>query len=82
MVWAIKAEIIENEIGSNVYNVGMYFLQRGITRKRNPEKVIESVEKDFKSKRSSLKNKILKMLEKSGSSIKEIKEITSEDYAN
>ena len=73
-----KAEIIENEIGSNVYNVGMHFIQRGINRERNPEKVIDSVEKDFKAKRNTLKNKILKMLEKSGSSIKEIKEITSE----
>ncbi len=78
MVWSIKAEIIENEIGSNVYNVGMYFIQRGSNRNLRSEIVIDSVEKDFKAKRASLKNKILKMLEKSGSSVKEIKEITTE----
>lgn len=78
MVWSIKAEIIENEIGSNVYNVGMYFIQRGSNRNLRSEIVIDSVEKDFKAKRTNLKNKILKMLEKSGSSIKEIKEITTE----
>ena len=80
-VWAgptIRKEIIENEIGSNVYNVGTYFIQRGSNRNREPERVIDSVEKDFKAKRASLKNKIIKMLEKSGSSIKEIREITAE----
>lgn len=80
-IWAIpsiRKEIIENEIGSNVYNVGMYFIQRGSNRNLRSEIVIDSVEKDFKAKRTSLKNKILKMLEKSGSSIKEIKEITTE----
>ena len=79
-IWAIpniRKEIIE-EIGSNVYNVGMYFIQRGSNRNLRSEIVIDSVEKDFKTKRTSLKNKILKMLEKSGSSIKEIKEITAE----
>lgn len=73
-----KAEIIENEVGSNIYSVGTYFIQRGSNRNLKSEIVIESVEKDFKAKRGNLKNKILKMLEKSGSSIKEIKEITSE----
>lgn len=73
-----KSEIIENEIGSNVYNVGTYFIQRGSNRNLRSEIVIDNVAKDFKAKRASLKNKILKMLEKSGSSIKEIKEITSE----
>lgn len=73
-----KNEIIENEIGSNVYNVGTYFIQRGSNRNLRSEIVLEYVEKDFKAKRASLKNKILKMLEKSGSSILEIKEITAE----
>lgn len=84
-VWAgptIRKEIIEHEIGSNVYNVGTYFIQRGSNRNREPERVIDSVEKDFKAKRASLKNKILKMLDKSGSFIKEIKEITSEVDGN
>lgn len=80
-VWAgpsIRKEIIEEEIGTNVYNVGNYFIQRGSNRNLRSEIVLQYVEKDFKAKRVSLKNKILKMLEKSGSSIREIKEITAE----
>ena len=80
-VWAgpsIRKEIIEEEIGTNVYNVGNYFIQRGSNRNLRSEIVLQYVEKDFKAKRASLKNKILKMLEKSGSSIREIKEITAE----
>lgn len=80
-VWAgpsIRKEIIEEEIGSNVYNVGTYLIHRGVNRDLRSEIVLEYVEKDFKTKRSNLKNKILKMLDKSGSSIREIKEITSE----
>ena len=73
-----KNEIIEEEIGTNVYNVGNYFIQRGSNRNLRSEIVLQYVEKDFKAKRASLKNKILKMLEKSGSSIREIKEITAE----
>ena len=73
-----KNEIIEKEIGSNVYNIGTYFIQRCSNRNLRPELIITTVEKDFKAKRKSLKNKIIKMLEKSGSSIREIKEITSE----
>lgn len=61
-----------------MYNVGNYFIQRGSNRNLRSEIVLQYVEKDFKAKRSSLKNKILKMLEKSGSSIREIKEITAE----
>ena len=73
-----KNEIIEKEMGSNTYNVGTYFIQRGCYRDRNSERITNEVEKDFKAKRTSLKNKILKMLEKSGNSIREIKEITAE----
>ena len=73
-----KNEIIEEEIGTNVYNVGNYFIQRGSNRNLRSEIVLQYIEKDFKAKRASLKNKILKMLEKSGSSIREIKEITAE----
>ena len=73
-----KNEIIEKEISSNVYNVGNYFIQRGSNRNLRSEIVLLYIEKDFNTKRASLKNKILKMLEKSESSIREIKEITAE----
>lgn len=76
--WSIKNEVIETEIGTNVWNVGEYFISRGYSRNKNPEKIIEFVAKDFDKKRKSLKDKIDNLVQKSGSSIKDVKEVTVE----
>ena len=74
-----KLELIEKEIGTNTYNTGMYFIQRGASRTLRTDIILNNIEKDYSKKRTSLKNKILKQIEKSGSNIKEILNIKLED---
>ena len=77
-IWAgpsIRKQIIEETIGANTYNVGKYYMQRGVNRNSRAAKVLDDVQKDFDKKRASLKNKILKSVDKCNSEIKEISEI-------
>lgn len=41
----IKQEIIENEIGSNVYNVGIYYHLRGSNRNLRSDYIVSSIKK-------------------------------------
>lgn len=75
----IKQEIIENEIGANVYNVGSYYSLRGSNRNLRADYIVSSIKKEFDKKRASLKNKIEAAATKENSSIKEFKEITRLD---
>ena len=72
---SIIKEIIEETIGTNTYNVGKYYIQRGVNRNLRAEKVLDDVQKDFNGKRIALKNKILKSCEKCNSEINEISKI-------
>lgn len=71
----IKYQIINEEIGENVYTVGTYYIQRGANRTSNV-KVIKDVNKDFDKKIKSLENKILKLA--NNDNIKEISNIWTE----
>ncbi len=75
----IKQEIVENEIGANVYNVGSYYYSRGSNRNLRADYIVSSIKKEFDKKRASLKNKIEAAATKENSSIKEFKEITRLD---
>lgn len=72
----IIQEIIENEIGTNVYNVGKYYYSRGSNRNLRADYVISSIKKAFDKKREALKNKIEATASKENSRIKEFKEIS------
>ena len=75
----IKQEIVANEIGVNVYNVGSYYSSRGSNRNLRADYIVSSIKKEFDKKRASLKNKIEAAATKENSSIKEFKEITRLD---
>jgi len=54
----IKAEVIEELIGTQVYNAAMYFIYKGASRIMRTEIITDSVKKDYDSKRASLQKKI------------------------
>lgn len=54
----VKSQVIEELIGTHVYNAGTYFQQRGVRRNLRAEMVTDSVRKDYDAKRKSLQTKI------------------------
>lgn len=71
---AIKAQVIEELIGTNVYNIAMTFIYKGASRNLRNEIIIEAVKKDYDSKRKALQTKIEKL-----AGTNEIVEISSID---
>lgn len=77
-VYAHPSELkrfIDEKIGYEVYNIGKFYQQRGVRKGLREEIVLDDVAKDYKRKRESLKNKILKLA--NGEDISSISEINT-----
>ena len=57
----IQKDVINDLVGENMYNVGLYYMQRGVSRTSRADTVTKDVEKDYNAKRLQLKSKILKL---------------------
>jgi len=60
----VHKEVISELVGENIYAAGNYYLQRGVSRTLRSSVVVNDVAKDYKSKRETLKNKIIKLSNK------------------
>lgn len=57
----VQKDVIDDLVGENIYNVGLYYMHRGVSRTSRADTVTKDVEKDYNAKRNQLKNKILKL---------------------